>query len=320
MASNDMRGAGPPVNVATANESRLRSVPGIGEARARSLLETRRQKPLMQEVLLAMPNFPANFWGEKLESEPPEVCCNPEQPDLESTTTEISDTTSSHSNTEVKLEPAAEGSTTTGFKEIAQVLTIMEKSMRESQEKISGALMASQERQDQQMLELMAVLGQRGVTSCGPKTLLQSSAAPPRKPLKSTKVDNDTFFQDHFAPEQGTGMKGSDAQLLNTIEKLQNRPPHATLDPPAMNVNRERDVSGGKPTTHLGGSWAPHSTTDSHDWRLTQPVRRVRGPRRVCVVHHDLLKPFQEQTIPGWEWPHDIALNTDLDVPRPVGR
>ncbi|ELU12893.1 hypothetical protein CAPTEDRAFT_198693 [Capitella teleta] len=281
MASNDMRGAGPPVNVATASESRLRSVPGIGEARARSLLETRRREPLTQEVLLAMPNFPANFWREKLESEPPEVCCDPEQPDLESTTTEILDTASSHSNTEVKLEPAAEGSTTTGFKEIAQVLTIMEKSMRESQEKILGALMASQERQmasqerqDQQMLELMAVLGQRGVASGGPETLLQSRAAPPLKPLKSTKVDNDTFFQDHFAPEQGTGMKGSDAQLLNTIEKRQNRPLRATLDPPVMNVNRERDVSGGKPATHLGGGWAPHSTTDSHDWRLTQPVRR----------------------------------------------
>ncbi|ELU11578.1 hypothetical protein CAPTEDRAFT_190765, partial [Capitella teleta] len=120
MASNDMRGAGPPVNVATASESRLRSVPGIGEARARSLLETRRREPLTQEVLLAMPNFPANFWREKLESEPPEVCCDPEQPDLESTTTEISDIASSHSNTKVKLEPAAEDSTTTGFRQIAQ--------------------------------------------------------------------------------------------------------------------------------------------------------------------------------------------------------
>ncbi|ELT91241.1 hypothetical protein CAPTEDRAFT_195982 [Capitella teleta] len=117
-----------------------------------------------QEVLLAMLNFPANFWGEKLESEPPEVCCDPEQPNLESTTTEISDTASSHSNTEVKLEPAAEDSTTTGFKEI----------------------------------------------------------------------------EDHFAPKQGTGMKGSDAQLLNTIEKCQNRPPRSTLEPLAMNVNRER--------------------------------------------------------------------------------
>ncbi|ELT94455.1 hypothetical protein CAPTEDRAFT_194896 [Capitella teleta] len=97
------------------------------------------------------------------------------------------------------------------------------------------------------MLELMAVLGQRGVASGGPETLPQSSAAPPRKPLKSTKVDNDTFFQDHFAPEQGTGMMGSDAELLNTIEKRQNRPPRSTLKPPAMNVNRERDVSWGKP-------------------------------------------------------------------------
>ncbi|ELU15777.1 hypothetical protein CAPTEDRAFT_208363 [Capitella teleta] len=120
MASNDMRGAGPPVNVATASESRLRSVPGIGEARARSLLEIRRREPLAQEVLLAMPNIPANFWREKLESEPPEVCCDPEQPDLESTTTEISDIASSHSNTKVKLEPAAEDSTTTGFRQIAQ--------------------------------------------------------------------------------------------------------------------------------------------------------------------------------------------------------
>ncbi|ELT97568.1 hypothetical protein CAPTEDRAFT_208626, partial [Capitella teleta] len=227
MASNDMRGAGPPVNVATASESRLRSVPGIGEARARSLLETRRREPLTQEVLLAMPNFPANFWREKLESEPPEVCCDPEQPDLESTTTEISDIASSHSNTKVKLEPAAEDSTTTGFRQIAQVLTMMEKSMRESQEKILGALMASQERQDQQMLEVMAVLSQRGVASGGPETLLQSSAAPPRKPL---------------------------------------------------NVNRERDVSWGKHATHLGSDWAPHSTTDLHDWRLTQPVRRSAAP------------------------------------------
>ncbi|ELU15796.1 hypothetical protein CAPTEDRAFT_215740 [Capitella teleta] len=146
----------------------------------------------------------ANFWREKLESVPPEVCCDPKQPDLESTTIEISDITSSHSNTEVKLEPAAEDLTTTGFRQIAQVLTMMEKSMRESQEKILGALMASQERQDQQMLELMAVLGQRGVESGGPETLLQSSAALLLKPLKSTKVDNDTFFQDHFAPDQGT--------------------------------------------------------------------------------------------------------------------
>ncbi|ELT94494.1 hypothetical protein CAPTEDRAFT_207638 [Capitella teleta] len=103
----------------------------------------------------------------------------------------------------------------------------MEKSMRESQEKILGALMASQERQDQQMLEVMAVLGQRGVASGGPETLLQSSAAPPRKPL---------------------------------------------------NVNRERDVSWGKHATHLGSDWAPHSTTDLHDWRLTQPVRRSAAP------------------------------------------
>ncbi|ELU13509.1 hypothetical protein CAPTEDRAFT_187037 [Capitella teleta] len=39
---------------------------------------------------------------------------------------------------------------------------------------------------------------------------------------------------DYFAPEQGTGMKGSDAQLLNTIEKRQNRPLRATLDPPPV--------------------------------------------------------------------------------------
>ncbi|ELU12523.1 hypothetical protein CAPTEDRAFT_199198 [Capitella teleta] len=154
----------------------------------------------------------------------------------------------------------------------------MEKSMRESQEKILGALMASQERHDQQMLEVMAVLSQRGVASGGPETLLQSSAALPRKPLKSTKVDNDTFFQDHFAPEEGTGMMGSDAQLFSTIEKRQNRPPRSTLEPPAMNVNRERDVSWGKPATHLGGGWAPHSTTDLHDWRLTQPVQRSAAP------------------------------------------
>ncbi|ELT97739.1 hypothetical protein CAPTEDRAFT_210131 [Capitella teleta] len=69
MASNDMRWAGPPVNVTTANENRLCLVPGIGEARARLLLETRRQGPLTQEVLLAMPNFSAI---DKLESEHPE--------------------------------------------------------------------------------------------------------------------------------------------------------------------------------------------------------------------------------------------------------
>ncbi|ELU14324.1 hypothetical protein CAPTEDRAFT_217059 [Capitella teleta] len=73
-------------------------------------------------------------------------------------------------------------------------------------------------------------------------------------------------------------MIGSDAQLFNTIEKRQNRPPRSTLEPPAMNVNRERDVSWGNPATHLGGCWAPHSTTDSHDWRLTQPVRRSAAP------------------------------------------
>jgi hypothetical protein len=33
---------------------------------------------------------------------------------------------------------------------------------------------------------------------------------------------------------------------------------------------------------------------------LSPSIFRVRGPRRVSVVHHDLLKPFQEQTIPGW--------------------
>ncbi|ELT94449.1 hypothetical protein CAPTEDRAFT_194891 [Capitella teleta] len=281
MASNDMRGAGPPVNVATASESRLRSVPGIGEARARSLLEIRRREPLTQEVLLAMPNIPANFWREKLESEPPEVCCDPEQPDLESTTTEISDIASSHSNTKVKLEPAAEDSTTTGFRQIAQVLTMMEKSMRESQEKILGALMASQERHDQQMLEVMAVLSQRGVASGGPETLLQSSAALPRKPLKSTKVDNDTFFQDHFAPEEGTGMMGSDAQLFSTIEKRQNRPPRSTLEPPAMNdgvnVLYEGEDCGGK---QVRDPWRHHRPRqERHHWTETRKQQTTNEDR-----------------------------------------
>ncbi|ELT91718.1 hypothetical protein CAPTEDRAFT_185922 [Capitella teleta] len=92
----------------------------------------------------------------------------------------------SHSNTEGKLEPAAEDSTMT--RQIAQVLTRMESNMRESQEKKMGTMMTSQERQYKWMMELLVVLSQQGVMSGGPETLLQSSAAPPRKPLKSTKV------------------------------------------------------------------------------------------------------------------------------------
>ncbi|ELU11720.1 hypothetical protein CAPTEDRAFT_198589 [Capitella teleta] len=128
---------------------------------------------------------------------------NPADRESTTTTTKILDIASSHSNTEVKLEPAVKDSTMTGFEQIAQ---------------------------------------------------------------------------DHFAPEEGTGMMGSDAQLLSTIEKRQNRPLRSTLEPPAMNINRERDVSWRKPTTQLGGGWAPHSTTDSHDWRLTQHVRRSAAP------------------------------------------
>ncbi|ELU07204.1 hypothetical protein CAPTEDRAFT_190126 [Capitella teleta] len=78
--------------------------------------------------------------------------------------------------------------------------------------------------------------------------------------------------RDHFAPEEGTGMMGSDPQLLSTIEKRQNRPPRSTMEPPAMNVNRERDASWGTPATHLSGGWTRHFITDLHDWCITQPV------------------------------------------------